>query len=263
MIKYSFLLLTIGLLNAPLSGFSYSTTVSYLNENQHSNQDSLIFKNGREAYGVKMRDIKYPMSVAKKGVQGTMIFKLTIKPDGVIHGLLLTDLGDDINQSVANLIYELKDQFLAKEEEYSIYQTIFFSIHHDYFVQFKEEVTEFKKSFSFPWLEPVMVTVKMGMSISPMMGVNSSNGNSFRPSGSQNPSEGYQLKVYRKGLKQYNKFSDKGKVKKAYKVLPELIRFNPFDIKLIQARRRIEKELGVNTFAGVDLPLAITLAEVK
>ena len=159
MIKYSYITLILGLLAAPLSGSTLSNAVEPHPEHMHLNSDSLIFKNGKEEYTFMVRQAQYPMSAVREGNQGAMIIKWTVKPDGTIDGTLLTDLGDDINESMASLINDLQGQFIVKDQAYTVYQTLFFSIQHDFYGAFKKGLEGFKNDFEFPWLEPVSIYV--------------------------------------------------------------------------------------------------------
>ncbi|WP_157716092.1 energy transducer TonB [Roseivirga echinicomitans] len=254
------------------------------NLNEHSNSDSLIFKYGKQAYLKKIWSLQYPREATMAEKQGTMIFKITITPEGSMKATLLTDLGTEINEAVTALIGSLGDQFLVQPEEYSIYQTIFFSLHHSYQDAFKSSVEGFKTDYDGMWLEPSRAEVMMrvrsvsgtvsGVSVrtsgqvssaqaQAMISAAEASANRTTYNEPKMPLEGYQLKSYNLKMKQYEKYVAKGKTKKAYGAVSELILFNPFDIKLIQARRRMEKELGVDTYRSFDIPLTVALSEVK
>ena len=245
------------------SDFYSSSAKSY-------SSDSLIFRYGKEAYLEKIRVMNYPREAIMSEKQGTMIFKITITPEGNMKAMLLTDLGKEINEAVTVLIGSLGDQFLVQPEEYSIYQTIFFSLHHDYQEAFESSVEGYKTSYEGLWMQPTKIGVFMKIRTAVFAG------SKARPIGTLNKTtttrsvgntnlpkiekEGYQLKNYNSKLKQYEKYVAKGKTKQAYNAVSELILYNPFDIKLIQARRRMEKELGVDTYRAFDVPLAVALS---
>jgi hypothetical protein len=235
--------------------------------------DSLIFKDGKEKYYSEIRKLVYPKNALINEVQGTMIFQLTIKPDGTKDALILTDLGDDINAAVATLMNGLKDQFLVKDTDYTVYQALFFSLHHDFTSSFKENLDGFKDNFSFPWLEPATIALRgMARSAIPSSATgtrvgSSSTSNRLPPGSSMSPgqsefSEGYQLRNYLSYFKRYEKFSEKGNTKRAYKSVTELIKYNPFALNLIETRRKLESELGLSDYKKYDEAL-ISILEQK
>ncbi|WP_323758498.1 hypothetical protein [Roseivirga sp.] len=232
------------------------------------NSDSLIFRYGKEAYLKKVRVMPYPREAVMSEKQGTMIFKITITPVGSMKATLLTDLGKEINEAVTVLIGSLGDQFLVQPEEYSIYQTIFFSLHNNFQDAFEGVVDGFKTEYNGSWMEPVKSFVMM-MSRTSSVPVGSTSSTRRTISASEASTafnvsnkrgSDYQLKNYNTKLNQYEKYVAKEKTKQAYKAVSELILYNPFDIKLIQARRRMEKELGVDTYRAFDIPLAVALS---
>ncbi|MGW8121472.1 hypothetical protein ACV07N_02345 [Roseivirga echinicomitans] len=236
--------------------------------------DSLIFRYGNEAYLKKVRVMKYPREAVMSEQQGTMIFKITVNPEGTMKATLLTDLGKEINMEVALLIENISDQFLVQPEEYSIYQTIFFSLHNDFQEAFEGAVDGFKTEYDGLWMEPFKVHLMMmsrtvSTSGAPIGSISSARktistseaSRAFNVSNKR--ATDYQLKNYNSKLKQYEKHLAKGKTKKAYNAVSDLIRYNPFDIKLIQARRRMEKELEVDTYRAFDIPLVVALTSTN
>ncbi|KYG79410.1 hypothetical protein AWW67_13650 [Roseivirga seohaensis] len=243
------------------SDFYSSSAKSY-------SSDSLIFRYGKEAYLKKIWSLQYPREAIMSEKQGTMIFKITITPEGNMKAMLLTDLGKEINEAVTVLIGSLDDQFLVQPEEYSIYQTIFFSLHNNFQDAFEGVVDGFKTEYNGSWMEPAKSFVMM-MSRTSSVPMGTTSGVRKAISASEAPTAfnvsnkrgtDYQLKNYNSKLKQYEKYVAKGKTKQAYNAVSELILYNPFDIKLIQARRRMEKELGVDTYRAFDIPLAVALS---
>tara|TARA_R100000005_G_scaffold96604_1_gene85046 strand:- start:2624 stop:3436 length:813 start_codon:yes stop_codon:yes gene_type:complete len=245
-----------------------TTSNFYSSSLKNSDSDSLIFRYGKEAYLKKIRAMNYPREAIMSEKQGTMIFKITITPEGNMKAMLLTDLGKEINEAVTVLIGSLGDQFLVRPEEYSIYQTIFFSLHNNFQDSFVSEVESFKTEYNGSWMESAKIFVMM-MSRSSSVPMGTTSGVRKTISASEAPTAfnvsnkrgaDYQLKNYNSKLKQYEKYVAKGKTKQAYNAVSELILYNPFDIKLIQARRRMEKELGVDTYRSFDVPLAVALS---
>ena len=218
-----------------------------------------VFKGGSEAYfDIIRKNMKYPMNSSKNKVQGSLIFSIKVNPISGVHLDFLTMLDNDIENAVKNAISKTVGLWNT-QEEYTLYQTMFFSIGEEFNTKFEEKVSSFKKNYEAHWLEPTKVSTrgttpkdKLGQTEYKKVNGRSLGNNLKRQSKYPVVYDIDPYSEYKSALSKYNKSFKKGKSENAYNQLSQVILFNPFDLQLIEARQKLALEIGKSEFDSYD-----------
>ena len=197
-----------------------------------SQQLDTLYSEGQNAYEYFMQgNMAYPPSAITKGNQGLVMVAIKYTKASGVEFELLTKIDDDI-EKVLQVLYDYnRDKWDKKEQDYILFQPIFFSLNQMYPSQLVNKIPGFKNEFKFPILEPIF-----------------SNAYQFPPKQGVD----LHLKEYSKAKAKMETNVKKGKTKKAVEFLNVLIRYNPFDESLIKMRIEFEKELGTSIYSTYD-----------
>jgi len=219
-----------------------------------------FFEGGSEAYfDIIRKNMRYPMNSSKNKVQGSLIFSIKVSPTTGIHLDFLTKLDINIEKAVKNVISKTEGLWNT-EEEYTLYQTIFFSIGEEYNSKFEEKVSSFKKNYEGQWLEPSPLSIR-GTTPKEQLGdgtdFNKMNNRSVGNKLGRKSSEVVVYDIdpyseYKSALSKYKKAFKKGKSESAYEKISQAILFNPFDLESIETRQKLALELGETDFEKYD-----------
>jgi hypothetical protein len=219
-----------------------------------------LFEGGSEAYfDIIRKNIRYPMNSSENKVQGSLIFSIKVNPTSGVSLEFLTKLDVDIENAVRNAIGRTADLW-NKDNEYILYQTMFFSIGEEFNTKFEDKVSSFKKNYEDNWLEPTRVSTRGTAPKDKLGGKDDEAGGSGRRLGNNLKRRSSTPVVYdidpyseyKSALSKYNKSFKKGKSENAYEQISQVILFNPFDLKSIEARQKLALELGESDFAKYD-----------
>jgi hypothetical protein len=201
----------------------------------YDNAMDSIYSDGKSGFHSYIHNnIDYPELSIQNKTQGAVIVAITgSKKDGVRFDFL-TKLDDEIESMLTTLLVERQDSWKTFDESYTLYQPILFSLNESYPDQFEGQVDGFSMDFKQPILEPAFITADQDP---------------------PNTKENQHLIVYNKSKNKVEANVKKGKSKKAVKDLNVMLRYNPFDIALLELRIAIESELGKDTFTANDLRL--------
>jgi len=226
-----------------------------------------LFEGGSEAYfDIIKKNIRYPMNSSKNKIQGSLIFSIHLSPTSGVQLDFLTKLDTDIENAVKNAISRTEGLWNT-EEEYTLYQTMFFSIGEPFSDKFKEKISSFKKNYDGLWLEPTTVSTrgtspkqKLGNGATYKKGPGRSVGNKLkRQSSYPVVYDADPFSEYKSALSKYTKSLKKGKSESAYDQICKVICFNPFDFELIESRQKLAVELGKTEFKNYDQLLVESL----
>lgn len=212
----------------------------------------------------------FPNTALKDNVQGIVIIEFSINAQGQVSARFMTKLDDSIQQSLEHFVIEASEQWLFYGKPYKFYQPVVFNLG-DYVIGgLVEAVEEFPKAFGAPFLIPFDIALVKGSTSRIRIGSNNSIQSQTTnlgflyhpPAVAKSFDYGSTMDRYNRELERYQKFLDKGKLRKALKSLSLVIRYNPFDIDLLQQRVRLEKQLGSNDFRMYDVPWISVLMEL-
>jgi len=187
-------------------------------------------------------NIEYPELSIQNKTQGAVIVAISGSIQDGVTFEFLTKLDNEIESMLIALLEERKDSWKTFKESYTFYQPILFSLNESYPDQFKGQVNGFNLELDQPFLEPAFITAAQDP---------------------PNNTEDQHLKAYNKSKGKVDANVKKGKSKKAGKDLNLMLRYNPFDIALLELRIAIEAELGKPIFTMNDLRLVNALKTVK
>jgi len=201
----------------------------------YDNAMDSIYSDGKIGFHSYIQNnLDYPKLSIENKIQGAVIVAISGSKQTGVKFEFLTRLDDEIESMLTELLVERQDDWKVFDEAYAVYQPIIFSLNEYYPDQFQGQVEGFSMDFKYPFLEPAFITVDQTP---------------------PNTKEGQHLLAYNKSKGKVEMNVKKGKSKKAVKDLNLMLRFNPFDLDLLDLRIAIEAELGKPMFTTNDLHL--------
>lgn len=234
-----------------------------------------LFEGGKQAYEeLAANTLVFPRRLMGEGIYGTLVVEISVSPDGEVKSSLMTKGHQNFELVVLNLIDKSGSGWLKKNGEYRLYQPVFFGYPIDESPPISEQVESFPDFFDFPILDPIVRALRVNYVTKSSPGPPSSStgltladlGLDKNGDSDGNPKKEAkstvlksEIKSYLKNESSYVKQLKKRNLDKAFQHLCEMIRFNPFDPKLIQKRMELAQELGVNDFVEYDTPWLLAL----
>lgn len=227
-----------------------------------------LFEGGKQAYeDLAAKTLVFPRRLMGEGIYGTLVVEITVSPNGVVKSNLMTKGHQNFELVVLNLIDKSSSHWIKKNSQYKLYQPVFFGYPIDESPPISEQIENFPSSFEFPILDPIVraLTVNYVTKSSPgppssstrltlgdlgLDKIDDSDGNPKKEAKSTVLKS--EIKSYLKNESSYVKQLKKRNSDKAFQHLCDMIRFNPFDSKLIQKRMELAQELGINDYLEYD-----------
>jgi hypothetical protein len=182
-----------------------------------------------------------PLSILNK-TQGVILIEISGSIKSGLNYEPLTKLDREIEKSVLLALKESSSNWILSDKGFKVYLPIFFSLNHPYTQRLDGNVEGFTSSFNYPFMDGIeMIALESRES---------------RP-------EPKHIKNYIKIRNKLDFNVERNKYKKAMINLNSLIRYNPFDSRLILARMAVEKELRTATYANIDSKLLEVLKLMK
>ena len=256
----------------PLFLLFFFTSIIAIAQEKPSPLDSL-FEGGEKAYmGIALKTLEMPRGQLGGDVSGYVIYEVAVDTSGTVSAKLMTRLTDDFELEIVKLMQATVGGWLVQLKPYKIYQPIYFGSSTKGYDEIHKEIPTYLKDFGFPMLPPLSVESRMG-SITTRVTETRRIGGSNRAgtiepiqrsvSTSSSPPTITTLedgvRNYKKTMDRYEKQLDKGKADKAFELLTELIRFNPFDTQLIYKRMEMARQIQNDEFLPYDTPWLLAL----
>lgn len=242
-------------------------------QNDTSPLDTL-FEGGEAAYmGIALKTLQMPRNQLGGDVSGYVIYEISVDTSGAVSAKLMTRLNDDFELEIVKLMQATVGGWLVQSDPYKIYQPIFFGSSTKGYDEVYKEIPSYLKDFGFPVLPPLSVEARMGSTTTrvtetrrvvsrsgqgamdpPMQRSVSTSSSSPRITTLEDG-----IKDYKKTMERFEKQLEKGKADKAFDLLTELIRFNPFDTQLIYKRMEMARQTQNTEYMSYDTPWLLAL----
>ncbi|WP_422355864.1 hypothetical protein [Roseivirga pacifica] len=222
-----------------------------------SQVDSLYVGGSSSYYPTLKASITYPKESSKNDIYGVLLYAITVDNKANVSAKLLTKLDQHTEQEAIKAISLASQNWIAKPQTYTLYQPIIFAP-----AGFNTSEQPYSHIFENPSvLSPILITKaqttytrvekqSLGYStVPPGQGI---------PTGKPRPmslpptSKPEKINT-EKLIKTYEKALKKEKWEKAYQVLNEAIRLNPFNKEYILKRNQLESQLGLSDYKAYDL----------
>lgn len=222
-----------------------------------------LYDGGSDAYGTLLRQtLTTPRSMLGSKKAGFVIFEISVQSTGEVSAKMMTKFNDDTEKSVVRSIQATVAGWIVHPTDYKVYQPVLFNS----FIVDQESVSKrlnmFPEKFEYPILPLTTLTMMSTtrsvrrLSSSPPGGQTTRVPRSLTNKTDQKKASG-SLDVLITEVDRMKErlvtSIEKGKTKKAYNLVSEILVLNPFDKTLIQQRRRLEKELGQNEYRVYDI----------
>lgn len=233
-----------------------------------------LFEGGEAAYmGIALKTLQMPRNQLGGDVSGYVIYEISVDTSGAVSAKLMTRLNDDFELEIVKLMQATIGGWLVQSHSYKIYQPIFFGSSTKGYDEVYKEIPSYLKEFGFPVLPPLSVEARMGSTTTrvtetrrvvsrsgqgamdpPMQRSVSTSSSSPRITTLEDG-----IKDYKKTMERFEKQLEKGKADKAFDLLTELIRFNPFDTQLIYKRMEMARQTQNTEYMSYDTPWLLAL----
>ncbi len=216
--------------------------------------------------------ISYPTLSQARGTTGICLYKFTIPPQGPAQFTLLTYLDKDIEEELNWAAEATQNKWIRRDTTFHEYGAVYFSDLQPFDFAFIEK----EKTFKQFRMEQSFFRMKLSKTPSPVS-ISTSGMNLQEVTDAYNL-ESERLRNKRDSLLQivnyeiyeeyvenkaeYQSLIASGKSKKAFKVLSEMIKYNPFDRTLIQERIRLATEIKKDQYLAYDEALLASLNEL-
>ncbi len=222
-----------------------------------------LYDGGSEAFGTLLRQtLLTPRSLLGSKNGGFVIFEISVQSTGEVSAKMMTKFSEDTEKSVIKSIQATVSGWIVHPTDYKVYQPVLFNLFIEDQASVSRGLNMFPEKFEYPIL-PLVTVTHMGITRSVRRVSSSAQGSqateipeSLANKVGQKTSSGT-LDVM---VAEVNKLKDrlvmnleKGKAKRAYKIVSEILALNPFNKALIQQRRRLEKELGKDEYRVYDI----------
>lgn len=195
-----------------------------------------LYVDGFRAYQRNFRHGVHTTNLKKIESVGALIYKTKVTKDGEVLVDFLTKLDDAAVESITEGIRYSMFDWKPSQEDYEFVQIVFVNKSSNYEDQLKASVETMPNfPLNLPYLPPMDIITES-------------------PSG--NGSEVIRVDypgVYQSLLEEYQSLKENGKPKDVYKVLNQIIEYNPFDLGLIMERMKLDKEVGKSEYEYFDL----------
>ena len=197
-----------------------------------------------------LRKVAYPVSSQALGTQGVSLLKFSIPPQGAAKATLLTKLDAEIDKSITDAA-EFTYSWERRDSTYHEYMAFFFSKEGSFVKLLTDEAEAYQQLKESK--KDLMIVEHIG-------------NNDPQTSSIKNTTDGALAEAayseYLAAKASYEKLSVKGKAKKIFPVLTQLIRFNPFDKALIEERIKFARPAKKDEFLESDKALLAALDEI-
>lgn len=208
----------------------------------------LVLKDGYFAYSKKIAyNLRYSYQTKVKGTKGIILLKFQNKVGEGIQSEVLTYLDEYVEKNVNDILPMLTEQWVSIEEPYTAYIAVTYNIDYYYYETLAASLEEMPETFKSNMSGKVNV---IGL-------------NSFDQMANEKSNDPIILEEYEKLNADLEKNLKKGKNKKAYSALNQIIALNPFNQKLIRQRQELETQLGFNQYSAYDTRLLEALPHLN
>lgn len=208
----------------------------------------LVLKDGYFAFSKKIAfNLKYSYQTKVNGTKGIILLRFqNIAGEGV-QSEVLTYLDEYVETNVNDILPILTEQWVSIEEPYTAYIAVTYNLDYYYYETLASSLEEMPETFKSNMTGKVNV---IGL-------------NSFNQMASEKNSDPIILEEYEKLNADLEKNLKKGKNKKAYSALNQIIALNPFNQKLIRQRQELETQLGLDQYSEYDSRLLEALPHLN
>ncbi len=242
-----------------------------LKEKSISILDSL-YLTGAKGYNEDIiQNTSFPRSSVLDGIEGLLIIEISVNENAEVSARFMTNLDDAIQEKATEYLIKTSNKWMYKGTPYKLYIPISFGQGSYSIEQIAGEVQGFPKKFEPPLLKATAWNIVRASSVRIRQEIDPNDPRSSKEMAEERvkemqregklrtpptklTSDGAALKAYLNEKERLDKHLSKENFKKAYKSVIQLIRFNPFDISLLQQRVRLEKELGRDDYRKYDVP---------
>ena len=213
-----------------------------------------LYLGGKEAYSNTLKNgIKYPREAFSNNIEGILVFSITVDSSAQVSLQLLTKLDNSTEQEIIKIASPITKNWIAKKETYTLYQPLIFTRS-----GFRLSEQPYSKLINTNnVLEPLTIlgfqktNVRVEKQAIGYSATSRPPSNALRtPTNTPNTPSSPSLP---KLSKQLEKALKKEKWEKAYQVLNEVIRLNPFNKEYILRRNQLESQLGLSDYKAYDL----------
>lgn len=205
--------------------------------------------------------VTYPGLSQAQGTRGVAFLQFNIPPEGPVQMDMLTYLDDYIEQTIKTAASTASTKWIRRDTTYQAYISLVYSDIQAFDKAFREKDAAYQKlrfsddysTVSMKSFKPFIID-KTGLSdeaIATVLNEESKKLEKERDSLSKITS--YEVyNQYLENQKEYRTLTSAGKGKKAFKVLSEMILYNPFEPFLIRERIRLAKEIKRDKYLAYD-----------
>ena len=241
-----------------------------------------LYLSGSKGYNEDIvKNMSFPRNSVEAGIEGLLIIEISVNENAEVSARFMTKLDDEIQNDVTNYLILTSSKWMYKGEPYKLYLPISYGQGSYDLRQIAGEVDGFPKHFKSPFLTATTWNIIRTRTERVKINVDPSDprtpeeiakdrfdqmrreGKLGIQSKTQATFDGATMKAYINEKEKLEKFLSKENFKKAYQSVSQLIRYNPFDIQLIQQRVRLEKELGKDEYRKYDVPWISVLMELS
>lgn len=232
-----------------LQAFAQSTNRAIIYEEEFLGKGFIEtnFIGGYEGYASFFeKRLIFPEASYKDQTEGLLLFHFTFNPvKKTIKYQFLTLLDKEIENQVADVLSQIVSQWkLSEDKEYKIYQPIVYSMLPYYPEAFEGEVPEIPVDLPLKFLQPFVLIKSKRIP----------DNLTLELLAEQEVSDN-KKSYYQRAESAFKQFIERGEHESAYKVLNQIIRYNPLNRDYLLARIALEKKLNIRRFQAYDAVL--------